>query len=116
MALVVAASNTQSPAVVGTEHTLYTETGTTPTFYVLEADLTAMVEAATPDIVEFRIYAITLTGGTERLTRLVPYVGAPDEKIVRSEPIPADVANSPRFTLKQTQGSSRDIPWKVWAF
>lgn len=116
MALVVAASNTQSPAVVGTEHTLYTETGTTPAFYVLEVDISAMVEAATPDIVELRIYTITLTGGTERLTRLVLYVGAPDEKIVRSEPIPASVANAPRFTLKQTQGTGRNFPWKVWEF
>lgn len=113
MALAVAASNSQT-AVIGTEHTLYTETGTTPAFYVFEVDLAAMVEAATPDLVELRIYKILLTGGTERLTRLTYYVGAPDEKIVRSEPIPADVANAPRFTLKQTQGTARAFPWKVW--
>lgn len=115
MALAVRSSGTQT-ATIGTEHTLYTETGTTPTFYVLEVDISAMVEAATPDLVELRIYTITLTGGTERLTRIVPYIGAPDEKIVRSEPIMASVANAPRFTLKQTQGTGRAFPWKVWSF
>lgn len=115
MALAVAASGTQT-AVIGTEHTLYTETGTTPTFFVLEVDLNAMAEGATPDLVELRIYSITLAGGTERLSRVVTYVGSPDEDIVRSEPIPAGVANAPRFTLKQVQGTGRAFPWKVWSF
>lgn len=115
MALAARSSGTQT-AVISTEHTLYTETGTTPAFYVLEVDLAAMAEGATPDVVELRIYKIALTAGTERLTRIAMYAGAPDEKIVRSEPIPADVANAPRFTLKQTQGTGRAFPWKVWAF
>ena len=105
MALASVAEGTQV-AVVGTEHTLHTNT-TVHTF-VLVTDTGAMV---TSDIVELRIYTIARSGGTERLAYSVVYAHTQSAPMKYSIPVPSDI--SLRATLKQTAGTARSFPWKV---
>ena len=105
------ASGTQT-AVINTEHTLsdVNAAGT----YVIEINT---VNMAAGDIVEFRIYAITLTGGTRRAAYTMIYYGLqPTDDIQKiSMPIGNDLTDSGslRFTLKQTFGTGRNFNWKV---
>ena len=103
----VASSGTQS-ATISTEHTLYTS-GAAGTF-VLEVNL---VNLTTGDTVELRVKGKTLSGDTEAAKILETFSGvqAEGEAIVRSIPIPDDLALV--FTLKQTAGTGRSFPWKV---
>lgn len=106
MTWAVSASGTQT-ATVNTEHTLTTDT-TNATFYY-EVDITNMVIG---DILELRIYTMTLSGGTLRLawkSTVGPVPPAND--ICPSPPQPSD--QSLRVTLKQTAGTGRSFPWKL---
>jgi hypothetical protein len=106
MTWAVSASGTQT-SVVGTEQTLTTDT-TNATYY-FEVDITNL---AIGDILELRIYTITLSGGTLHLawkTSIGPVPPAND--ISPSPPQPSD--QSIRVTLKQVSGTARTWPWKL---
>lgn len=94
-------------AVIGTEHTLTTQTG--PAIYRFFVDCANMVDG---DELELRVYYTVLVGGTERLMHPVMLIkNAQSSNIKRSLPIQSDI--SCRFTLKQTTGTGRQFAWKV---
>lgn len=115
MAVTAQGSGTQT-ATISTEHTLLdVAVAGTFTFHV---DTNAM---ASGDTLELRIYQIVLTGGTRRVAYLQSYVGAQDASTNELAPIKISVpisneltdTGSLRFTLKQTAGTGRSLPWKV---
>lgn len=96
-------------ATVTTEHTLATVTDAR----VLQAsvDITDLVNGATPDILEMRLYSKARTGDTERLVKVWSFIGAQSELLWFSPPL-----ISPHYyklTLKQTQGTSRTFEWAI---
>ena len=91
---------------VPTEHTLATITDAGN--YLLYVDLNAMAKG---DEVEIRAKIKVLTGGTTRQVFIGHYVGAQTNLVAAS--IPVSVAFEVIFTLNQTAGSSRSIPWEV---
>jgi hypothetical protein len=111
MAVTAAGSGTQT-ATISTEHTLLdvSAAGT----YTFHVDTNAM---AAGDTLELRIYQMVLTGGTRRVAYFVSYSGAQssDDLVKISVPISNELADSGalRFTLKQTAGTGRALPWKV---
>lgn len=97
---------------VGTELTLLDIA--TPGTFTAHLDFALM---ATGDLVELRWYQIILTGGTRHVAYLhrrqdVQHV---DDAIAISVPISNELtdAGSLRFSIKQTQGTTRAFPWKV---
>jgi hypothetical protein len=112
--LTLAASGTQT-TTVPTEHTVANleEAGS----FVFEVDLAAAVAG---DVFELRIKKRLLTSGTVRTIAFMAYYGAQpaDDLIKYSVPISTTVtdADSIAFTIKQTFGSSRSIPWSVHKF
>lgn len=82
--------------------------------YSFHVDLTAIT---TGDIIELRVYQMVLTGGTSRVLLYQTYYGtqAADDIIKMSYPIGNDLTDSTalQFSLKQTFGTGRAIPWKV---
>ena len=72
---------------------------------------------AVGDAIEIRAYTIMLTGGTKRLTFVAMYAGAQSTLDVSKVSIPVvnDLtdANSVEFSVKQTIGTGRAMPWKV---
>lgn len=117
MAVSVEASGTQT-AVIGTEHTLR-DVNTVGTFQ-FEVDMSAL---AATEVVELRVFAIMLAGGTRRLASpgMKTFTGAladPNPITYVFDPISNDLtdAGSLRFTLKQTSGTGRAFPWKVLKF
>lgn len=111
MAVTAFGSGTQA-ATIDTEHFLadVDEAGT----YTLHVDTDAM---AAGDVIELRIYQMVLTGGTPRVAYREVYhdVQADDDLIKISVPISNELtdATALRFSLKQTEGTSRSFPWKV---
>lgn len=111
MAVTAEATGTQTTTVT-TEHTLddVSAAGT----YTLHVDLQPM---AAGDAVELRVYQMVLTGGTRRVAYLATFTGAQpaDDCIKISVPISNELTDSGalRFTLKQTLGSTKNLPWKV---
>ena len=111
MAVSAYASNTQA-ATVTTEHFLSSPNvaGT----FTLHVDLVGLLAG---DVVELRCYQMILTAGTQRVAYVQRYEGVQpaDALIVISVPISNELtdANSLRFSLKQTVGTSRNFPWKV---
>lgn len=111
MAVTAYASGTQS-ATVTTEHFLSSPNvaGT----FTLHVDTVNMVAG---DVLELRVYQMVLTGGTQRVAYFARFDGAQptDDLIKISVPISNELtdANSLRFSLKQTYGTSRNFPWKV---
>jgi hypothetical protein len=105
------ASGTQS-ATVTTEHFL--SSPNVAGVFTLHVDL---VNMAAGDYVELRVYQMILTGGTQRVAYMEPFQGVQpaDNLIAISVPIGNELTdtNSLRFSLKQTQGTSRNFPWKV---
>lgn len=105
------ASGTQS-ATVTTEHFLSSPNvaGT----FTLHVDTVNMVAG---DVLELRVYQMILTGGTQRVAYYARFDGAQptDDLIKISVPISNELTdtNSLRFSLKQTNGTSRNFPWKV---
>jgi hypothetical protein len=112
MAWIVAASGTQT-ATVGTEHTLATVTA--PGRYRLVVDVAALAGGATPDIVELRSKTRVLSGGTDRLAHpaLSAVGGLVVAGVVGCPEVVVDQGTQAIFTLKQTQGTGRNFPWKV---
>lgn len=111
MAVTAHASGTQT-ATIGTEHFL-----TSPNVagvFELVLDLNAM---ATGDVLEVRGYQMTLTAGTARVALAQTFFDAQpaDGKIAVSEPLSNELTdtNALRFSIKQTRGTGRSIPWKV---
>ena len=105
------ASGTQS-ATVTTEHFLSSpNVGGT---FTLHVDTVNMVAG---DVLELRVYQMILTGGTQRVAYYARFDGAQptDDLIKISVPISNELTdtNSLRFSLKQTNGTSRNFPWKV---
>lgn len=111
MAVTAQGTGTQT-AVIGTEHTLL-DVAVAGTF-TLHVDLNTL---ASGDILELRAYQIVLTAGTRRVAYWRRYNGVQsvDDQIAISVPISNELtdAGSLRFTLKQTAGTGRAVPWKV---
>ena len=110
MAVTSFASGTQT-CTINTEYFLSSpnEAGV----YELELDLNAL---ANGDVLEVRIYNMVLTAETSRVMLFYPFHDAqPEPKIAISEPISNDLTdtNALRFSIKQTAGTGRSIPWKV---
>lgn len=106
MTWISSASGTQTTSV-GTEQTLQTDT-TNGTYY-FETDLTNM---AIGDIIELRIYTMTLSGGTMHLAWKSTYGPVPPfTAIAPSPPQPSD--QSLKVSIKQTAGTARSVPWKL---
>jgi hypothetical protein len=111
MSVTAFASGTQA-ASIGTEHFLASvnEAGV----YTFHVDRNAM---AAGDVLELRVYQMTLTGGTARVVRMFAFFGAAlaDDQIAVSLPISNELTDgqSLRFSLKQTFGTGRSFPWKV---
>lgn len=114
MAVTAYASGTQT-CTIGTEHFLSSPNvaGT----FTLHLDTNAMQAS---DVLEVRIYQMILTGGTQRVAYYAVVQGAQlaDDLIKISVPISNDLAesNALRFSIKQTFGTGRAIPWKVLTY
>lgn len=106
MTWTVSASGSQT-ATINTEFILTTDT-TNATFY-FEVDVTNL---ANGDILELRVYTMTLAGGTLHLAWKSTYGPVPPiQDICPSPPQPSD--QSIKVTLKQTAGTARLFPWKL---
>lgn len=106
MTFILDDSGTQT-AVISTEHTLTTLT--TDGTYI---SFVRMNNMALGDIVELRIYTITLTGGTLEIVWKATFgPWKPFNLVAASPPIGSDL--SMRVTLKQTAGTGRAFDWKV---
>lgn len=104
-------TNGSQTTTIGTEHTLATIT--TANVFELVLDVNALASGTTPDILEATVYLKESSGGTERLLKTWTIgPGVQEEKEWKSPPVSSAV--SYRVTIKQTQGSSRSIPWAVW--
>ena len=105
------ASGTRS-ATVTTEH--FESSPNAVGTYVFMVDTVNMVAG---DVLELRVYAMILTGGTQRVAYYARYEGAQptDDLIKVSVPVSTTLtdANAIRFSIKQTEGTSRDFAWKV---
>ena len=114
MAITSVASGSQV-CTVTTEHFL-ANINTTGT-YVLELDLQP---AADLDIFEVRCYKIVVTGGTSRVYFIDTWRDSQpaDDYIKVSIPVNNVLTdtNSVRFSIKQTAGTSRTIPYNVLKF
>ena len=86
-------------------------------WFTLNVDTHLMVAG---DVVELRVYQMILTSGTARVVFYGRYDGAQptDDLIKVSDAIANELtdAQSLRFSLKQTFGTTRDYPWKVLRF
>lgn len=105
----VNASGSQT-CTISTEHTLATVTAAGT--YQLALDLAELVDAATPDILTVRLYTKCRSSDTERLSESWEFIGAQGKPNWRSNPelSPHHV----RFTITQSQGTGRAIPWAVY--
>lgn len=101
----VEASGTQS-ATVTTEHTLATIT--TSRVLILVVDTSNMVNG---DSVELRVKRKVLSGGTAALAWFARYKHVQGDPVKISIPIPSPFSCA--FTLKQTEGTSRNFAWAV---
>lgn len=106
MAWTLASSGTQT-AVITTEHTLATDTNNA-TFQ----PFVRLNNMALGDIVELRIYTMTLTGGTLEVAWKATYGPSLPAAIVSAGPMLASDI-SYRLTLKQTAGTGRNFDWKI---
>lgn len=112
MAVTLQGSGTSSQTVGGAAQVLLNiaVAGT----YTLHIDLNLL---NFNDIIEIRIYQKILSGGTLRVAYYQMFTGAQptDNQLQISVPISNDLveADSLRFTLQQTSGVARALPWKV---
>lgn len=110
MAVTAFTTGTQT-ASVGTEHFYNVNEAGVFTFHV---DLLNM---ASGDFLELRVYQMVLTGGTARVAYLDTYQGAQpaDNLIAISVPVGNELTDSQalRFSLKQTLGTGRSFPYKI---
>ncbi len=114
MAASVEASGTQSCSI-GTEHTLRDTSAAAIYQFILD-----LTNAAAGDVFEARIYVMALTSGTRRVWITQIYADAQplDDVIKISVPIGTPLTDSGalRFTIKQTVGSGKNVPWSVTKF
>lgn len=101
-------SGTQT-ATINTEHTL--DTLTTAKTYGLWLDTANMVIG---DMLEIRFKTKALSGGAQGLYKLFPFQHAQAEPQKQFEPIPIDIELV--ITLKQTAGTGRAFPWKIFSY
>ena len=110
MAVTCFASGSQA-CTVTTEHTYDVNAAGT---FLFEIDTNAL---AANDVLEVRAYKMILTGGTTRVVYFQAYYGVQptNDKIKISMPVSNDLtdATSIRFSLKQTFGTSRTIPYSI---
>jgi hypothetical protein len=100
-------SSGSQTAVIGTEHTLTTDT-TNATYYY-EVDMNNLANA---DVLELRIYTMTASGGTLRVAWKSTFGPIPPVNLISpSPPQPSD--QSCRVALKQIAGTGRVFPWKL---
>lgn len=93
--------------VIGTEHTLNSPAGGKT--YVLNLDCNALVAV---DILEVRLYKKIVSGGTLRLLdNPTEIAGPPGGDGFMSIPLPSAWGCS--FTIKQTAGTGRVVPWSI---
>jgi hypothetical protein len=83
--------------------------------YRLVLDLNALVAG---DVLEVRAYRMTVAGGTSRAHLFTAYYGAQAAHALIVEPFEELTnaltdTNAIRYTIKQTFGTSRTIPWRV---
>lgn len=106
-----AASGTQSTTVT-TEHVLFQSSAAG--VYQFVVDLAA---SAAGDVFELRVKRIALGSGTLRVDLYAMYCGVQptDDVFKESIPVGTDLSDTGAvtFTLKQTFGSTRSIPWKA---
>jgi len=111
MAVTAFATGTQL-AVITTEHFLANVN--LVGVYTFHVD-TVNMEAG--DVVELRVYQMTLTLSTVRVAYLMTYYGAQPTDDVEKICVPISNelvdAQSLRFSLLQTFGVGRNFPWKV---
>jgi hypothetical protein len=102
-------SGTQT-CVIGTEH--FVQDVDSAGVYTLHIDTNAL---GAGDVLEVRVYQMIITAGTPRIEQLAVYAGVQDIPIKVSEPLSNELTDSQslRFSLKQTFGTGRAIPWKV---
>lgn len=98
-------------AVITTEHDLATITD--PGAYSLKTDLSALTAT---DTVEIRVYTKVRSEDSEKLEKIWTISGiltslAGAEQVIASYPFVTDCHL--RFTLKQTEGTGRTIPWNI---
>jgi len=108
MAITSNSSGSQT-CTISTEHTLATITSAG--VYVLKLDLNALVDGATPDELEVRVYSKSRSADTERLEFINTYRGSQGQPIVTTLPCVTDC--DCKFTIKQTQGTGRAVPWNA---
>ena len=99
-------SGTTSALTIGTETTLATDTNNGT--FVLEVDLSNL---ANGDLLEIRIYTITLSGGSLVLAWKATYQHTQINNHKISPPVASD--QSIKCTLKQTAGTGRVFSWKM---
>lgn len=99
-------SGTTAALTIGTETTLATDTNNGT--FVLEVDTTNL---ANGDLLEIRIYTITLSGGTLTQAWKGTYQHAQINNHKISPPVASD--QSIKCTLNQTAGTGRTFAWKM---
>lgn len=99
-------SGTTSALSIGSETTLATDTNNGT--FVLEVDVSNMVNG---DLLEIRVYTITLGGGSLIQAWKGTYQHAQINNHKISPPIASD--QSIKCTLKQTAGTGRTFAWKM---
>jgi hypothetical protein len=111
MAVTLVASGTRA-ATVTTEH--FESSPNVAGSFVFYVDLADM---AAGDVVELRAYKMTVASGTARVVYYERYEGVQptDNVIAVSQRVPNTLtdANAVRFSIKQTYGTSCDLPWAV---
>lgn len=110
MAATVRTSGSQS-CTISTEHALATVTDAG--VYQLALDLAALADGSTPDILTVRAYGKARTGDTERLMESWEFVGAQSKALFRTNPEISP--HSVRYTITQSQGTGRAIPWAIYS-
>lgn len=104
------ASGTQT-CTVTTEHFLSSPNAQGG--FSLALDLNALVAN---DVLEVRVYGMGIAGGTSRQLDFMAYYGAQSPNIIVVSSVfwnSLTDTNALRFSIKQTFGTSRDIPWRV---
>jgi hypothetical protein len=101
----VETSGTQT-ATIGTEHDLATPS--TAKTRVLIVDAAAL---AATEVLELRIKAPVLSGGTVSLVTLAGFTGALAEPHIQSPPVVMPQGGT--FTLRQVSGTGRAFPWAI---
>lgn len=105
----VISSGTQA-ATINTEHILDTDTPAEAKVYVLQVDTSNM---ALGDVLELRVKGKTLSGGDKEVYDKAVFSNVQAKPLKQSIPFATDV--EVEVTLKQTVGTGRDFPWKLFA-